>query len=105
MITKIYAIYDAAAKAYLSPVFQQTDGLAIRAWIRTVCDDQTQFAQNPEDYTLFLIGEYDDSTAKITSLPTPQSLGTALEHRVANKPKPQTQPLQLAEDQKGMVHQ
>lgn len=81
MISKIYAIYDSKLEAYMQPFFMQSKGQAVRAFTDTVNDDKTQFWKHPEDFTLFELGEYDDSTGKVSSYTTNISLGVALEYK------------------------
>ncbi len=42
-------------------------------------DKNSAIGKHPQDFTLFEIGEYDDSTAKITTYDAPVSLGVAIE--------------------------
>jgi len=81
MITKIFVVYDSKVEAYLAPQFYRAKGEAIRAFEGAVNSKDTQFNTHPEDFTLFLIGEYDDATAKITTLLTPESIGKAIEFK------------------------
>lgn len=77
---KIFSIYDSKTEAYMQPFFSPTKGHAIRMWQDTISDKNSQFAKHPADFTLFEIGEYNDHNAQVTSLMTPLSLGSALEH-------------------------
>lgn len=79
MKLKIFTIYDSKATAYLQPFFMATTGQAIRAFTDATNDSKTQFYAHPEDFTLFEVGLYDDTTARSTNLGTIKSLGTALE--------------------------
>ena len=81
MIQKIYTVYDSKLEAYMQPFFMQSKGQAVRAFTDSVNDPSTQFNKHPEDFTLFELGEYDDSTGKVSNLPTPNSLGVALEYK------------------------
>lgn len=79
MILKMYAVYDSKLESYLQPFFMQTQGAALRAWDAVVNDSSTQFSKNPADYTLFELGQYDDSTGIVESYQAKKNLGTALE--------------------------
>jgi len=81
MIHKIYTVFDAKAEAYLLPFMLPTKGLAIRSFSELVNDPNHNFGKYPEDYTLFECGAYDDSTCKFDILPTPLSLGVAIEFK------------------------
>lgn len=74
MITKIYSVFDAKAEAYLPPIFQRTHGEAIRSFESAVTQPDHQFHNHAEDYTLFHVGEFDDSTGAIEKVLTPVPL-------------------------------
>lgn len=78
MIIQIFTIFDIKTGAYLTPIYQPTLTAATRLFINTCTDTTHPFNQNPEDFTLFYIGEYDDQTAKIEPM-IPQSIMTAQE--------------------------
>lgn len=91
MLVQIFTIYDAKTEAFLQPFFSQAKGSAIRAFTDSVNDKtgESQFASHPEDYTLFHLGSFDDSTATFDLLKTPVSLGLAIEFKKAqNVPVP-----------------
>lgn len=75
---KVFAVYDAAVGAYLHPMFFQSRGQAIRAWLDACEDEKSMFAKHPADYTLFEIGEYDETSGEITANTAKINLGTAL---------------------------
>lgn len=75
----VYTIYDCKAEAYLQPFQMQKKGQAIRAFENTVNDPNTQFHKHPADYTLFEIGEYDDSTGNYAMWDAKINLGLATE--------------------------
>lgn len=79
MIHQIFTVYDAAAEAFLQPFFAPTIGSAIRMFSDICEQPDHQFAKHPEDYTLFHIGVYDDSSADIEKMRAPVKLGSALE--------------------------
>lgn len=79
MIHKIVSIYDVKSECFGAPVFVKATGEAIRSFGEAVNDDKKEnnFAKWPADFSLFLIGEFDDSTGEVTSQP-PEQLVTAL---------------------------
>lgn len=80
----VCAVYDDAVKSYMTPVFQQTDGQAIRGFMDAVnSEKQSQMTAHPEDFSLFKLAEYDDSTGAFTNLPVPECLGAAMKFRQA----------------------
>ena len=65
MIKKIYTVYDEKAEAYLQPFYFEKLGQAKRAVADLVNDPDHQFGKHPSDFTLFFIGDFDDSNAEI----------------------------------------
>lgn len=79
MLKKIYTVRDNKIDAYLEPHFAHDDETAKRTMIYSVNDQQHPFSKNAEDYALYYLGEYDDITAKITSLDQPKHLANLLD--------------------------
>lgn len=75
---KVFSVYDCKANAYLPPFFTPTVGMAIRMFSDAVHDEKSQFHKHAGDYTLFQIGEFEDSTAELT-FTNHINLGSALE--------------------------
>lgn len=84
MITKIFAIYDSKAEAYLPFFVLPSKGEAIRALTELVNDDKHQFGKHAEDYTLFELGSWDNLNCKFSLHTTPFSLGVLLEYKKGN---------------------
>lgn len=78
MIFKIYSVYDSKVGSYLSPFFMRSKGEAIRALTNELASDTSNIGKYPADFTLFEIGEYDDSSGAIKSI-APVSIGVAIE--------------------------
>lgn len=68
MKTKVFSLYDAKAKMFGVPFYMQTVGLAIRALQDLTNDKNTLVNRHPSDFTLYEIGEFDDSDAKTENL-------------------------------------
>jgi hypothetical protein len=82
MILKIYSIYDSAAKAYTQPWFMPNDAVALRAFENNVNDEKGgQIYSNPDQFTLFHIGEWDDEKAEVSKAEVVKSLGNGLEYK------------------------
>lgn len=60
---RVYTVYDSKAQVYMQPIYFRADGEAVRAFQASVRSAGHQFANNPGDYTLFGIAEYDDDKA------------------------------------------
>jgi len=86
----VFAIFDAAAEAYLPPMFFDTKGMAIRSFADAVNQEDSGFSRHAADYTLFQIGSFDQSTGELKAI-TPDSMGNALQYVV----KPVVSPVVL----------
>lgn len=89
MIHKLFTIHDAAAQAYLPIFMLHAEGIAIRTFTDCCNDPTHQFCKHPADYTLMVIGEFDDNSGKITTLQTQKPLGNGLSFMVKQQPTPQ----------------
>lgn len=69
MIMKVFAVFDSAVQAYMQPFFSPTSGSAIRSLTEAVNDPGHTFAKNATDYTLHLLGDFDDATGLFNSGP------------------------------------
>ena len=79
MIWKMYSIRDAKAEIFKPPFFKSTHGEAERDY-RTLCNDtQSLVNRYPEDFDLWFIGTYDDTSGKMESLATPQHIIKAVQ--------------------------
>lgn len=78
MVLKVYAIQDVKAGHYATPFFMASNGLAIRAFSDLVKDQQSTLSRHPDDFKLFLIGEYDDNSGELIST-KPEFLANASE--------------------------
>lgn len=67
MKSKIYTVRDAQAEAAMRPVFFEQDAIAIRSFKMSVTNADDPMSSNPDDYTLYRIGVYDDESMLIES--------------------------------------
>lgn len=79
MKRKLFAVYDLKAQFYGNPFLFTHKGEAIRAFMTACGDPQTNMYRYPEDYQLFYLGEYDDTTGRFAGLPHPEHLNNAIE--------------------------
>lgn len=63
----IFSVFDKKAVAYLAPFYFPQKGQAIRAFEDSINDPQSTFNKHPEDYALFELGQFDDTSGVITS--------------------------------------
>lgn len=77
MRTQVFAVFDSVARVHAQPFCFAEEGQACRAFAAAANDPSTNIGQNPNDYTLFHIGYFDDNTALLEALEQPVSLGLA----------------------------
>jgi len=73
MIQLIFSVKDRAADAFGRPLFVPSAGLAIRSFSDEVNRDaaDNQMFHHSDDFDLYELGSFDDSTGMITSHPQP----------------------------------
>jgi len=78
---KIFSVRDRAIDAYGQPFYATSVGGAVRSFSDEVNRpaENNQLAKHPEDFDLFLLGEYDDSTGEFdTTRPAQVAVGKDL---------------------------
>lgn len=86
MILQVFSIFDSKAKAFLVPFFMHNVPIAQRAFSEACNDPTHAYCKHPEDFTLFHLGTFDDTSSNIHSLPTPQSIGLAASYKTGYIP-------------------
>lgn len=84
MLTNFYTMYDTKAELFCRPFLAMNDQVAKRMFAELINNPDTDMGKWPADYTLFALGQYDDTTAEIT-LMEKASLGNGIEY-VTEKP-------------------
>lgn len=79
-LLKVFTIYDSKAETYLIPFYARANGEAIRTFINMAKDDTHPVGQNPEDYTLFRIGMFDQEKGIVAGLKAHEPLGKAIDY-------------------------
>lgn len=74
----VFTVYDSAVGAHLQPFFSRSMGEAIRSFQDAVNDPQTNFNKHSMDYTLFLLGSFDDAGGVFDTSP-PERVSSAME--------------------------
>lgn len=59
----MYVIFDSAAGLYNKPFPMQNNDVALRAAQDLVNDPASECSKHPEDFSMWKIGDYDDTTA------------------------------------------
>jgi len=65
MLINIYSVFDNKAKIYSQPLFQINDQVAQRIMQNCVDNKEHTYGMNPEDFSLYQIGVYNDLTGTI----------------------------------------
>lgn len=78
---KIFIVHDSKALCYGNPMVLKSPGEAVRSFTEVANDPSTVIGKNPEDFTLFEIGEYDERLGDILVYEVKKSLGLALDFR------------------------
>lgn len=79
MKLEVFSVFDSSVGAYLQPMFFRSKGEAIRAFGSAVASTEHHFNKHAPDFTLFHVGTWDDERCIFSSLPTPVSIGIAVE--------------------------
>lgn len=77
MKLKAFSIYDSKVQAFETPFFLRSPGEAVRGFIDLVQDQKTNICRHPEDFSLFMIGEFDPEKGSIEPYSAPENLGLA----------------------------
>lgn len=82
MILEILSIRDRAVDAYGRPMFFPTIGAAIRAFNDEINreDKNNPYFAHPEDYDLFHLGNFEDTTGVFTTLDRPKQVAVGAQH-------------------------
>ncbi|AZL82793.1 nonstructural protein [Apis mellifera associated microvirus 27] len=71
---KMYSICDTKAEIFHPPFFKKTHGEAERDFQSIVNEPKSTLHNHPEDFDLYYLGTYDDTTGKINPVPTPEHI-------------------------------
>jgi hypothetical protein len=77
MQKNIYSVFDSKALVYMQPFYAERDEVAARYFAAAANDINTDIGRYNTDYTLFCIGEFDDSIGNIATLSPHRNLGLA----------------------------
>lgn len=79
------SVFDAKVQVWSQPFVMQNKGALTRAWEESCNDPQTQFFKHPTDFSMFIIGEWDDENGQIRMLESKHPIGTAIEFKREQK--------------------
>lgn len=76
----VCSVYDAQVRAYLQPFFSRSRGEAVRSFVAACNEPEGQFKKHSSDYTLFWLGDYEDTEGVFYSAqPVPERILGAAE--------------------------
>lgn len=76
MILKLYSIYDSKAEVFGPVTPARHDNEMLREFARHANDPGSRIGQHPEDYSLFCVGDFDDSKGELNKC-LPKNMGLA----------------------------
>lgn len=81
MIYKLFAVKDKALDVFSAPFTQATVDAGLRMWRDIVMygEENNRYQRSPQDYSLYLLGEFDEASGKTENLDNPLRVAGALE--------------------------
>lgn len=76
MKLNVYTIKDIKAETFGNPFYSTNDQTAKRSLEQASNDPNTTISKYPEDFVLYRLGDWDDTSATISTLDTPFYLST-----------------------------
>ena len=73
----VCSVYDCKSAVYGSPMVFSTRGEAIRSFDSGVKDSKTMLYKYPADFTMHVLGEFDDNCGKLLPFDQPEFLAKA----------------------------
>lgn len=86
-VEKLYCVYDIKSKMYFPPFMCENDDVADRRFGDLLVDPQSILSKHPDDYRLFLVGEFVKAAGELRPLADGQVLvseGSSPAHRTAD---------------------
>lgn len=79
MILYLFSVYDDKAAAFAPPFLERAEGAALRGFMNACNDEKSSLFQSSADYSLFIVGNFDDTTGVLTPISPPRVLARASE--------------------------
>lgn len=64
----ILAVRDSAMRAFMTPIFVPSTGLAVRSFRDEVNREDSPMHKHPSDYELYIIGSFNEDDGSLTPL-------------------------------------
>lgn len=65
-LLRLYWIFDKKAEAFKSPLFAQTDGIAMRMVMNAISEGAGDLSRYPDDFALYWAAEANEHTGEVT---------------------------------------
>lgn len=75
----VYAVFDSAAGSFGNLMVFPSDGLAVRAMREAVQSKDSLINKNPTDFSLFVIGRYDQAQGELIPMKAPEKIIAAVQ--------------------------
>ena len=66
-VLKIFGVRDRAVDSFGQPIFAVAAGAVVRSFTDEIQKDGTEFNRHPDDYDLYELGEFEQSTGVFTT--------------------------------------
>lgn len=76
---RLYTMFDSKAETFGRPVCAPTDAAAMRSVQKLLVDTNSPYHQNPEDFSLFRTGDFDDQTGITKTCGAPILVATCMQ--------------------------
>lgn len=76
---KIFSVFDSAVEAFMQPMFVRAKGEAVRLFTDACNDNKTPLQAHPEHYSLWYIGEFEDSSGTLVPCKVPERVILGIE--------------------------
>lgn len=95
---KILCVRDSKMEAYLQPFFAPTTAVGLRMVSEVATEPEHDFHKYAADYTLFELGQFDESTGLITLHTSHVNLGTMLQFQHTDEVGTPPMPMRMHQD-------
>lgn len=76
---QVFSLFDKTSLSYNLPMFYTSQGEAMRGFLDIIEDTRTIVHRHPEDFSLYLIGSFDENSGLVDSLQEPKQVCTAID--------------------------
>lgn len=77
MKINVYSVFDVKSAVFAHPFYMAADGVAVRAFGGAVNEPDSLMCRHPSDFSLYRIGQFDDSVGLLIAEKQPVALCTA----------------------------